>query len=146
MISRETCPTEWMKRRVAYYETWADSRDCDKFKPEEIPAHAFTHLNIAFGTIKSDHTLAVMDESMIRRITNLRLRNPALEFYLSVGGWDFNDPGPTRTSFSDMAATSDTRTTFVNSVMDILEKYGLNGIDIGMFDLKRRLTSVDTFW
>jgi GH18 family chitinase len=131
MLSRQTCPSTWMQRRVAYYETWADTRSCDKFQPEDIPVHALTHLNIAFGTLGSDFKIGAVDEAMIRRVTKLKLQNRALEVYISLGGWAFNDPGPTRTRFSDMVSTISGRQTFTNSVMDFLDKYGLDGIDIG---------------
>lgn len=124
-----------MKRRVAYYETWAADKECDSFRPERIPAKAFTHLNIAFGGISTDHKISlgmIKDASMIRRITRLKgvtAGNPALQIYIAVGGWAFNDPGPTRTAFSDMVSTAQNRQTFINSVMDFLETHALDGID-----------------
>lgn len=59
----------------------------------------------------------------------MKLRYPALRINIAVGGWAFNDP-PTSTLFSDMAGNIDNRRTFVDSVVDFLRTYGLDGIDI----------------
>jgi chitinase len=38
--------------------------------------------------------------------------------------------GPTRTAWSDMASTSDNRQKFINSLMDLFETHGLDGVDL----------------
>jgi len=75
----------------------------------------------------------IPDATMIRRITRLKgvtAGNPALKIFIAIGGWSFNDPGPTRTAFSDMASTPQNRKTFIDSVMNFLETHALDGIDI----------------
>ncbi|EFR03335.1 chitinase A1 [Nannizzia gypsea CBS 118893] len=126
---RKKCSANWTKRRIAYYETWADTRECDPFRPEDIPVKALTHLNIAFGGIK-DSKISIDDSEMISRIVNLKRRNRSLKVFIAVGGWAFSDPGPTRTAWSDMAADRNSRGTFASSVVDLLETYGLDGIDL----------------
>jgi hypothetical protein len=125
---------KWEQRRVAYYQVSADTRNCDKFKPEDIPIHALTHVNIAFGTIGSDFKIASVDESMIRRITNLKLQNRALKIYVSIGGTDFSTSDSTKSRFSDMVSDQKRSATFVTSAIDLLGKYGLDGIDIGTYN------------
>ncbi|KAL3430011.1 hypothetical protein BDV09DRAFT_202564 [Aspergillus tetrazonus] len=126
---RDTCDSRWETRRIAYYETWADTRECDAFRPEDIPVKALTHLNIAFAGIE-DSEVTIESSEMISRIVKLKRRNRSLKVFIAVGGWAFSDPGPTRTAWSDMASTSDNRQKFINSLMDLFETYGLDGVDL----------------
>ncbi|KAJ5375522.1 hypothetical protein N7517_007528 [Penicillium concentricum] len=127
---RQKCSNErWKQRRIAYYETWADNRTCDAFRPENIPVKALTHLNIAFGGIK-DSRVTISSTDMISRIVKLKRRNRSLQVFIAVGGWAFSDPGPTRTAWSDMASSKETRTKFINSLMDLLETFDLDGVDL----------------
>lgn len=89
---RQTCSSTWEKRRIAYYETWADTKDCDSFRPEDIPVKALTHLNIAFGGIQ-DSRVTIDSSEMIQRIVKLKRKNRSLKVILAVGGWAFSDPG-----------------------------------------------------
>jgi hypothetical protein len=90
---RRKCSTEsWKQRRIAYYETWADNRTCDAFRPESIPVKALTHLNIAFGGIK-DSRVTIDSTDMISRIVKLKRRNRSLQVFIAIGGWAFSDPG-----------------------------------------------------
>ncbi|KAF2004069.1 glycoside hydrolase family 18 protein [Amniculicola lignicola CBS 123094] len=127
---RAKCASTWRQRRIAYYESWADDRECDTFRPEDIPIHALTHINIAFGGVGSDFKVTIDDSAIISRVVKLKLRNPALQVFLSLGGWTFSDPGPTREAWSNMAATPASRKTFADSVVQTLETYGLDGIDL----------------
>ncbi|KAL4860892.1 hypothetical protein BDV12DRAFT_204588 [Aspergillus spectabilis] len=128
---RETCANSgtWIQRRIAYYETWAETRYCDKFRPEDIPVKALTHLNIAFAGIESS-MLAIEDSEMIRRIVKLKRRNRSLQVFIAVGGWAFSDPGPTRTAWSDMARTDEGRHLFINSLIFAMLQYNLDGVDL----------------
>lgn len=94
---REKCSSTWMQRRIAYYETWADTRACDSFRPEDIPVKALTHLNIAFGGIK-DSRVTIDNSEMISRIVKLKRRNRSLKVFIAIGGWAFSDPGTSRDS------------------------------------------------
>lgn len=61
------------------------------------------------------------------------LKRSGLETWLAVGGWDFSDPGPTRTTWSDMAMTASGRSSFINSCIAIMDQYGFQGIDIDWY-------------
>ncbi|PGH27225.1 hypothetical protein AJ80_01182 [Polytolypa hystricis UAMH7299] len=127
---RMQCSTgSWKQRRIAYYETWADTRSCDSFRPENIPVKALTHINIAFAGIK-DSRVAIENSEMIARVAKLKRRNRSLKVWIAVGGWSFSDPGPTRTAWSDMASTKETRGKFINSLMDLFETFDLDGVDL----------------
>lgn len=90
---RKKCDSSWRKRRIAYYESWAATRECDSFRPEDIPVKALTHINIAFGGIGDDHKITIDNSGIISRIVKLKQRSPALQVILSLGGWTFSDPG-----------------------------------------------------
>ncbi|KAJ5375386.1 hypothetical protein N7517_007392 [Penicillium concentricum] len=116
-------------RRIAYYETWADTKDCDSFRPEDIPVKALTHLNIAFGGI-NDSRVTIDSSEMIQRVVRLKRKNRSLKVLLAVGGWAFSDPGSTRTAWSDMASTKDNREKFIKSVIKLFQTYDIDGIDL----------------
>ncbi len=82
-----------------------------------------THLNIAFGLIRDDHTVTVDHLQYIDRIPAYKRLNPDLRVNLSIGGWGAD-------GFSQMAFTKEGRDIFVSSAMDIVEKYEFDGIDI----------------
>lgn len=42
----------------------------------------------------------------------------------------FNDPGPTHTTWSDMCSTQSTRAAFISSMVEFMERWGFQGIDI----------------
>ncbi len=54
----------------------------------------------------------------------LKRKNPALTVLVSVGGWLWSD------KFSDMALTRESRKLFIESAVEFLERYQLDGLDI----------------
>jgi chitinase len=50
--------------------------------------------------------------------------------WLGVGGWEFSDPGATRTTWSDLAASQENRKAFIDSTIEYLDKYGFQGLDV----------------
>lgn len=44
--------------------------------------------------------------TQILQFTGLKQLNPALKVLISVGGWAFNDPGPTRSEFHNIISTA----------------------------------------
>ncbi|TKV08283.1 glycoside hydrolase family 18 protein [Citrobacter sp. wls619] len=109
--------------------------DIDKLDVRQI-----THLNYSFGLIynneKDETNDALKDasklhqiwlsekvQSDLQKIPELRKQNPNLKVLLSVGGWGAR-------GFSGAAATKESRAVFIQSVQDIIAKYGLDGIDL----------------
>ncbi|RAK98563.1 uncharacterized protein BO80DRAFT_466986 [Aspergillus ibericus CBS 121593] len=117
-------------RRIGYYSLSTLERPCDVMEPAQIPAGALTHINIAF--IQFTDKWEIDDSSygsQVAEIASLKDTHLGLRVSISVGGWDFND-GSTASYFSDMASTSANRKTFIDSVVNYLIKYGLDGIDL----------------
>lgn len=75
-------------------------------EPEDIPLGWYTHINFAFALINpTTFRMAPMDDgtaSRYKRVSNLKARQPGLEVWIAIGGWAMNDPGPYRTTFSDL--------------------------------------------
>ncbi|MFH3515436.1 glycoside hydrolase family 18 protein [Citrobacter sp. 70972423] len=105
-----------------------------------LDVRQITHLNYSVGLIynaeKDETNAALKDttklhqiwlspkvESDLALIPILRKQNPQLKVLLSVGGWGAR-------GFSGAAATPETRAVFIQSALEIMQKYGLDGIDL----------------
>jgi chitinase len=64
------------------------------------------------------------------RFTALKNTQNGLQTWISVGGWSFTDPGPTRTAFSDMTSSSGNRQEFITGLLDFMNHYGFDGVDL----------------
>jgi spore germination protein YaaH len=64
------------------------------------------------------------------RFTALKDTNRGLQTWISVGGWSFTDPGPTRSAFSDMSSNSDNREKFIKGLISFMDNYGFDGVDL----------------
>lgn len=85
-------------------------------------AIALDIINIAFAHIK-DHKVFWDELDHTSELERIRELNPSIKILLSVGGWSCG-------GFSEMAANEDTRAIFIESAIDILEQYQLDGIDL----------------
>ncbi|TPX10951.1 uncharacterized protein E0L32_008157 [Thyridium curvatum] len=136
-VKRPTCAVDKssrFKRVVGYYESWSSARPCNRFYPEQIPSGVYSHINFAFASINpSTFELIPADQSdvdMYRRVAYLKRNDPNLKVMIAVGGWTFNDPGPTATTFSDIARSEDAQRKFIGSVLSFLQTYNYDGIDL----------------
>ncbi|KAK3321874.1 hypothetical protein B0H66DRAFT_638391 [Apodospora peruviana] len=121
-------------RTVGYYEGWALSRSCDAMTPEQIAIGAYTHLIYGFLSI-DPNTFAVIPEDpselpLLSRFTALKRLKPGLQTWLSIGGWSFNDPGPTAATFSQLVGSTTAQTAFFSSLLSFMQQYSFDGVDI----------------
>lgn len=70
------------------------------------------------------------DPDMYERMMLLKQRDPHLKIYIAIGGWAFNDPGSTQTTFSDLAASLPRQKAFIGSLLSFMSTYGFDGVDI----------------
>ncbi|KAH7309113.1 hypothetical protein B0I35DRAFT_359977 [Stachybotrys elegans] len=123
-----------LQRVVGYYEGWAARRQCNSFVPEQIPQGVYTHLNFAFATIDpvtfEIRPASPRDTALYRRLTSLKVLDPDLKVLIAVGGWTFNDPGPTATTFSDLARSEKNQKAFIRSLISLMSTYDFDGIDL----------------
>ena len=134
-VKRKTCSKNYGNRHViGYFEGWASNRPCNVFRPEQIPLNLYTHINFAFATI-DPKTFKIMpgaesDIGLYKRLMLLKKRDPALKVFIAIGGWTFNDPGPTATTFSDIAASVPRQRVFIESLISFMATYGFDGVDL----------------
>ncbi|KAI8625119.1 hypothetical protein F5Y19DRAFT_277848 [Xylariaceae sp. FL1651] len=120
-------------RSMAYYQVSNSySRQCERITPSQINTTGLTHLILAFVSIDpTSFEIVPVDSRDVPLYTEFTaLKTANLQTWVSVGGWDFNDPGPTQTTFSDIASSAANRATFIASVKSFMQKYGFQGIDI----------------
>ncbi|KAL4977077.1 glycoside hydrolase superfamily [Aspergillus desertorum] len=108
-----------LNKIIGYYGGWSRNRKCHTLFPEQIPLGIYTHLNYAFATIDPETF-----EVKLASTTEADLVS------IAIGGWAYNDPGPTRTTFSDLAASHDAQKRFYKSLISFLSTYNLDGVEI----------------
>ncbi len=112
------------KKIVGYYY----GKGRPGYQLSQVPVEELTHLiySRAMPAVAGNCELAHpdLDIPSLKALTVLRARNPRLLVLLSVGGWSGS------TYFSDIAATASARRQFSASCLEIVEKYGLDGLDI----------------
>ncbi|KAK5654286.1 hypothetical protein OQA88_7463 [Cercophora sp. LCS_1] len=125
------------KRRIGYYESWATTRPCDIVEPEDIDLTGLTHINFAFSFFHpTTFEMTPMDAnagSLYSRFTALKKNRPGLQTWIAIGGWSFNDATNvpnTQAAFSDMVSTSGNRQTFINSLINFMQTYSFDGVDL----------------
>jgi len=94
--------------------------------PGQIDPHSVTRINYAFANIKNGRMVTgfASDAQNFGYLAGLRKQNPALTVLVSVGGWLWS------TNFSDVALTAESRRVFIDSVMDFIARYDLDGLDV----------------
>ncbi|XP_039605061.1 chitotriosidase-1-like [Polypterus senegalus] len=128
---------------VCYYTTWSLSRHGDgQFQPQNIDPNLCTHIiysSAMFGDnflLKPNH---IYEVARYKEVNDLKLKNPKLKTLISVGGWNFGSQ-----RFSKMVSTKENRAVFIKSVVDFLQMYKFDGLDLNwMHPAKRGSPSID---
>ena len=119
-----TAQAETAKKIVGYYY----GKGRPHYRLSSVPVQKLTHLiySLAVPTIQGDCEMSHPDIDIpnLRSLKLLKAQNPRLVVLLSVGGWSGSR------YFCDVAATPSARRHFSASCLKIVEKYGLDGIDI----------------
>ncbi|KAK3674234.1 hypothetical protein LTR78_005703 [Recurvomyces mirabilis] len=122
------------KRNIGYYESWANTRQCQAVSPKDLNLAGFSHLNFAFASFDPKSSqITPMDSnsaSLYGRTTGLKNKWSGLEVWISVGGWSFTDPGPTQEAFSNMVSTAGNRQAFISGLMQFMNTYNFDGVDL----------------
>ncbi|KAL7793735.1 glycoside hydrolase family 18 protein [Trichoderma ceciliae] len=146
-------------RVVGYYESWRAHLDsCGVMTPAQIPVDELDILNFAFAYIDTDLNIVPManDASLddpweiFHQVTNVKFRNPKLQVWLSIGGWDFFDDGTdTQPIFGNIAGSADLRSEFANRLMRFMSQYGFDGVDLDwpfVTSLTAPATAPSSYW
>jgi chitinase len=98
----------------------------NNYAPEEIPVGELTHVIFSFTEVIDNKMAFRRSESgeKLRQLVLQKQRNPGLKVMVACGGWGGSG------GFSDMAADDENRTLFVESVIDFIYEYKLDGLDI----------------
>lgn len=119
--------TQSMSVNIGYYQSWAIWRpaDCNPFQADtiDVSGNGYTHLIYSFAGINANYAIEPWggdtygEVPQYQRFNSLKESHPNLKTLIAVGGWTFNDPGPTQTRFSQLSASSVHRQTFAASVV-----------------------------
>ncbi|WP_049971740.1 glycoside hydrolase family 18 protein [Haladaptatus cibarius] len=111
---------DYGNRVVGYYPAWAGN-----YSPGDVPYDKITHLNYAFLEPRSDGTVVVGDSSEKSLLSDLsNYDDTDTVFILSISsGWYSG-------KFSDAASTATRRQRFAKTAVDIMERYGFDGLDL----------------
>ncbi|KAK7969466.1 hypothetical protein PG988_008539 [Apiospora saccharicola] len=122
------------QKLIGYYEGWNLARPCGTMKPEDIPLGWYTHINFAFALVNpTTFRIDSMDSntaSLYQRVAAIKERQADLKVWIAIGGWAMNDPGPYRTTFSDLAASEKNQDEFFESLLTFMQKNDFDGVDI----------------
>lgn len=88
----------------------------------ECDARKLTHMNIAFGHVVKGR-VRVAPTTNLDHVQTLKTFNQDLRVLLSVGGWGAG-------GFSESASSERSRREFADSAIELMFKYGLEGIDL----------------
>ncbi|VUC21227.1 unnamed protein product [Clonostachys rosea] len=127
-------------RMIGYYEPSVSSMrepfneyyPCSSMQPEQVPYGRYTHVVFRFATIdpRTFKVSAGNSPDDIQRLAGTKRVHPNIKVWIAIGGWAFSDPGPTRTTFSSLAASTENTTTFLDSLVSMLTEYRLDGVEI----------------
>ena len=121
---------------VCYYGSWAVYRpEKGKFPVENIDPYLCTHLIYTFTGLGFDNKIRALDpwndlkddygRGAFERFTNLRRKNSHVKTMIAIGGWNEGS-----IKYSTMTANPSARQTFVESVLNFLQKYEFDGLDL----------------
>src|SRR5260370_37103760 len=98
----------------------------DLIQPGEIGAQKLTRINYAFALIQGGRIVNGYsnDDQNLAALVALKQENPSLAVLISVGGWLGSG------NFSDMALTKQSRSLFIDSAVEFIERHQLDGLDI----------------
>ncbi|KZV28373.1 chitotriosidase-1 [Dorcoceras hygrometricum] len=99
------------------------------FAASNIDSSLFTHIFCAFADLDPQTrqvTISAANNASFSQFTaTVQLKNPSVKTLLSIGGGSSNT-----TVFSQMAAQSSTRKSFIDSSIRLARSYGFSGLDL----------------
>ena len=95
-------------------------------QPGDVAAGKLTRINYAFANLQDGRivTGSPVDEANFATLVGLKQQNSSLQVLVSVGGWTWSG------NFSDMVLTRQSRRRFIDSVVEFVDRYKLDGLDV----------------
>lgn len=117
---------------VCYFTNWAWYRPgIGKYLPDNIDENLCTHIVYGFAvlnfdelTIKTHDSWADIDNKFYERV--VEFKNKGVKVTLAIGGW--NDSAGDK--YSRLVRNPAARARFIKHVVEFLEKYGFEGLDL----------------
>lgn len=138
---------------VCYFGSWSVYRPGNgKFDVEDIDPNLCSHIVFGFAGLGFDNKIRALDawnelydnwgKGAYLRFTGLKKKNPNLKAILAIGGWNEGS-----VKYSSMASSPAQRKIFVDSVVEFLDKYNFDGLDMdwGMFFFSNSFHNFSTF-
>jgi len=96
------------------------------FHPESLPLDKLTHIIYSFTEVIDNEMKFKNDSSAIKLqlLVKQKRKHPHLKVMVACGGWGGSG------GFSEMARSDENRKKFVESVVDFIKRYRLDGLDI----------------
>ena len=120
-------------RSVGYFQggnVLPNERKCQKITPDMIKTEKYTHLIWAFAEIDPTTFKAVaadpIHETLWRDFT--ALKSSKLQTWIGIGGFDFTTANPH--AWSQMVSTAANRQSFITSLVDMMNQFGFQGVDL----------------
>lgn len=104
---------------IGYAPSWSTSA-------AEIQYSKLTHINYAFVLPNADGSLQSLPEPQLLRTIVSNAHSNGVKVVVSVGGWNDGDDS----AFTAFAKTAEGRNRFTQEVIELVETYQLDGIDI----------------
>jgi chitinase len=115
-VSSSATPEEKSFRIVAYAT--------DAIITELIPYQQLTHINYSFLIPNTDGTFAPLNNSWKLKTIVENAHKQNVKVSIAVGGWGWD------AQFEEMAADPGSRTAFVKNLVDVVNQYQLDGVDM----------------
>ncbi|XP_056636318.1 probable chitinase 10 [Diorhabda sublineata] len=117
---------------ICYFTNWAWYRQGDgKYLPSDINPELCTHINYGFAvldpdslSIKPHDSWTDIDNGFYKKVTEYKSKG--VKVLIAIGGW--NDSLGDK--YSRMVNNPEARAKFVTSVIDFIEKYDFDGLDL----------------
>lgn len=106
---------------MAYYVAPSEN-----FKPDELPLNKLSHIIFCFTEVIANEIKFTNPQKIpqLQTLVEQKTNHPKLKVMVACGGWGGSG------GFSDMAASSATRNSFVESTIRLIEDHDLDGIDM----------------
>lgn len=119
-------------KMVCYFTNWAWYRPgIGKYKPSDIDANLCTHIVYGFAvlnretlTIRTHDSWADIDNKFYQQVAELKEKG--IKVTLAIGGW--NDSLGDK--YSRLVRDAAARARFIKHVVEFIEKYGFEGLDL----------------
>lgn len=117
---------------VCYFTNWAwYRRGLGKYTPEDINPDLCTHIVYGFAVldyenlvIKAHDSWADFDNKFYERVTDLKSKG--IKVTLAIGGWNDSEGD----KYSRLVNNPAARERFIKNVIEFLEKYNFDGLDL----------------